>query len=308
MPEETISDQGTEFKGELFTELCKSLNINKLRTSPYRPSTNGMVERYHRTLNQMLEKDVSETERTWDLHLPAAAAAYRASENVVTGFTGNFMMLGREVRASVDLILGAPAGEEEFWTSSHKFVADAQPKYRKAYAIAWASLSGQASRRKDVYDRKVVRRKFSIGQWVWYFYSRIYKGRSTKWSKMYVGSMLIVDVFSATNVNIQKSRINKSRVVHVDKLKDCREETSKSWLPVEMNDNTATASEGDGENQDDGVVGDQPNELDDALIVDESAGPSSGQPNDQIADENGDNDGRQPEQLVENTAWDQAAV
>ena len=56
------------------------------------------------------------------------------------------------------------------------------------------------------------------------------------------------------------------------------------------------------------MVDDQPNELDDALIVDESAGASSGQPDDQIAGGNGDNDGRQAEQLVENTAGDQAAV
>ena len=74
---------------------------------------------------------------------------------------------------------------------------------------------------------------------------------------------------------------------------------------------TATAFEDepeDGENQDDGVMDDQPNELDDTLIIDESAGPSSSQPDDQIADGNGDNDGRQPEQVVENTTGDQAAV
>ena len=128
LPEEIISDRGNEFDGELFTELCKSLNISKLRTSPYRPSTNGMVERYHRSLKQMLGKVVSETQRDWDLHLPAAAAAYRVSEHVVTGFTPNFMMLGREVRTPVDLILRAPAGEEKFWTSSHEFVADAQQR------------------------------------------------------------------------------------------------------------------------------------------------------------------------------------
>ena len=78
------------------------------------------------------------------------------------------MMLGREVRAPVDLILGASASEEEFWTSSHEFVADAQQRYQKAYAIARASPNVHASQRKDVYDRKVVRRKFNIGQWVWY--------------------------------------------------------------------------------------------------------------------------------------------
>ena len=38
MTEEIISDQGAEFEGELFNELCKSLNVSKLRTSPYRSS------------------------------------------------------------------------------------------------------------------------------------------------------------------------------------------------------------------------------------------------------------------------------
>ena len=38
MTEEIVSDKGAEFEGELFTELCKSLNVSKLRTSPYRSS------------------------------------------------------------------------------------------------------------------------------------------------------------------------------------------------------------------------------------------------------------------------------
>ena len=123
--------------------------------------------------------------------------------------------------------------------------------------------------------------------------------------------MLIIDAISATNVKIQKSCNSLSQVVHVDKLKVCRGEIPKSWLSVEMDNNTATASEDepeDGENQDDGVVDDQPNELDYALVVDELAGSSSCQSDDEIADGNGDNDGRQPEQLVENTAGDQAVV
>ena len=62
---------------------------------------------------------------------------------------------------------------------------------------------------------------------------------------------------------------------------------TKIWLPVDMDDNTATASEDelkDGEIQDDGVVDDQATELDNALTVEESAGAASDQPDDQIAD------------------------
>ena len=103
MPAEIITDHGAEFEDELYTELCKSLSVSKLRTNPYRPSKNGMVVRYHRPLNQMLGK----VERAWDLNVSAAAAAYIASEHLVTGFTPNFMMLGREVRAPVNIVLGA---------------------------------------------------------------------------------------------------------------------------------------------------------------------------------------------------------
>ena len=110
----------------------------------------------------MLGKIVSDIQRDWDLHVPAAAATYRASEHVVEGLTPNFMMLRMELRALVDIILAAPAGEEGLWTSSHEFVAEPQQRYRKAYAIARENLIVPASRRKDDYDRKFMRWKFSI--------------------------------------------------------------------------------------------------------------------------------------------------
>ena len=81
---------------------------------PMQPSINGMVERYHRTLSQILRKVVGKTQLDWDLHISAAAAAYRASEHVMTGFTLNFMMLAREVRAPVDIVLGAPEVKKSF--------------------------------------------------------------------------------------------------------------------------------------------------------------------------------------------------
>ena len=51
--EELLTHQGQEFGGELFLELCKALDIRKIRMGPYRTSTNGMIERFHRTLNHV---------------------------------------------------------------------------------------------------------------------------------------------------------------------------------------------------------------------------------------------------------------
>ena len=49
-PFQIFSDQGRNFESKLFAALCEALEIHKTRTSPYRPSGNGQVERYNRTL------------------------------------------------------------------------------------------------------------------------------------------------------------------------------------------------------------------------------------------------------------------
>jgi len=70
-PRQLLSDRGREFESELFSKLMKWLEIDKLRTTAYQPSTNGAVERFHRTLNSMLGKVVDESQRDWDDKLPA---------------------------------------------------------------------------------------------------------------------------------------------------------------------------------------------------------------------------------------------
>jgi len=49
-------DNGAEFHSDLFSEVCKLLEVDKLHTTPYHPQTNGCVERFHLTLNRMLGK------------------------------------------------------------------------------------------------------------------------------------------------------------------------------------------------------------------------------------------------------------
>ena len=51
-----LSDRAPEFESELFQQLMRWMEIDKLRTTAYQPSTNGAVERFHRTLNIMLGK------------------------------------------------------------------------------------------------------------------------------------------------------------------------------------------------------------------------------------------------------------
>ncbi|KAG6922147.1 hypothetical protein G0U57_003603, partial [Chelydra serpentina] len=56
LPREILTDQGTNFTSKLFRQVCALLGITKLQTSVYHPQTDGLVERFNRTLKGMLRR------------------------------------------------------------------------------------------------------------------------------------------------------------------------------------------------------------------------------------------------------------
>ena len=49
-----LSDWGTNFTSSIIDEMCKLLDMRKLQTMPYHPQMNGLVERSHQTIMQMI--------------------------------------------------------------------------------------------------------------------------------------------------------------------------------------------------------------------------------------------------------------
>ena len=76
VPERLHSDQGRQFESQVFGKLCQRLGISKTRTSPYNPQSDGMVERFNRTLKDMVSKYISPSGSNWDQHLKTLSFAY----------------------------------------------------------------------------------------------------------------------------------------------------------------------------------------------------------------------------------------
>ena len=68
VPTTLISDNGGEFASAVFVEFCRRYGINHKFTTPYHPSSNGFVERFHRTLKQSLR--ALEHADSWATHIP----------------------------------------------------------------------------------------------------------------------------------------------------------------------------------------------------------------------------------------------
>ena len=76
IPQEILTDQGTNFTSQLLAEIYRLLHVDALRTSPYHPQTDGLVERFNGTLKEMLKKTASTDGKDWDKLLPYVFFAY----------------------------------------------------------------------------------------------------------------------------------------------------------------------------------------------------------------------------------------
>ena len=103
-PQKLMSDQGTEFTGDMIAVMCKLLGIEKIRTTPYHPQTNGSAERVHQALQRMIGKLDPEKCQKWPEHIGSVLITYNATRSQVTGYSLYFLMFGRRPQLPVDLL------------------------------------------------------------------------------------------------------------------------------------------------------------------------------------------------------------
>ncbi len=94
VPAELSSDRGAAFLSNLMKGVCQLMGIHKVNTTAYHPQTDGLVERFNRTLTDMLAKKVERSGKDWDTQLPYVLLAYRASVQESTGESPFFLLHG----------------------------------------------------------------------------------------------------------------------------------------------------------------------------------------------------------------------
>ena len=100
IPSEILTDQGSNFTSQLLTELYRMLHIHPIRTTPYHPQTDGLVERFNQTLKSMLRKAATKEGRDWDKMIPFLLFTYREVPQSSTGFSP----FGKSVRGPLDVL------------------------------------------------------------------------------------------------------------------------------------------------------------------------------------------------------------
>ena len=102
-----LTDNGTEFKNKLFKEVINKLGMEfSIHSPPYRPQSNGKIERFHRFLKTCIGKHINYG-LEWDELTPMATACYNFFQNCSARESAFFVMFGRDPINKLNMLLHA---------------------------------------------------------------------------------------------------------------------------------------------------------------------------------------------------------
>ena len=232
IPFQIFTDRGSNFESVLFKKLCETLGIHKARTTAFRPSGNGQIERWNRTLADAVRCFVSKSPTLWDEFLPQLAGSLRSAVNRSTGFTPNMLMLGREVTMPVDLVFPGPEPIDDL--DYGDYLTKLVKHIQTAHEIARDKLKTSQSVAKRDYDLKAFTRSFCRGDAVYVLDTAVPKGKCAKLRPQWKGPGLVVR--KITDFLYEVLLRKKLETINHDRMKPCNDRNLPKWLLKQRQD------------------------------------------------------------------------
>ena len=85
-PVRLTTDNGSQFAGKAFAKWLRDKGIRHVRSTPYHPQGNGVVEQFHRILNGIVTK-TTEMKGNWAKVVPMALYFVRCTPSTTTGIS-----------------------------------------------------------------------------------------------------------------------------------------------------------------------------------------------------------------------------
>ena len=227
IPEELHSDQGRQFESAVFQKTCELLNVKKTRTTPYHPQSDGMVERFNRTLETMLSLVVSPNQKDWDVWLPMVTMAYNTAIHESTGYSPAELMFGRQLRTPMDLLL--PTEDQGGPDSYPEYVENLRQRLREVHKIARINLQKAGERQKTQADRRAYETVYSPGDLVMLHCPAVGKGKTSKLNRPWAGPVVVLKRLNDILYRVKLGPHKTPKLVHHNRLKKFEGETP-DWV------------------------------------------------------------------------------
>ena len=234
-PKTIQSDNGTNFKGKVFQDFCRSNGIEHVTSVFYHPQSQGCVERYHSTLKAMLNACAMENPKKWHVIVPQVLFCTRTTVHTSLGFTPAEIVFGHCLKGPLEIIKDKYINKEPE-ANVLDVVNLTKENYFRIKAMANKHLEVSKAAMKLRYDVGKKKRSFEVGDEVLVFLPT----EKSMFHAKFDGPYKVVEKFSDINYRIETpTRKQKSRVVHINQIKlyNDRQNTTVGVLqPAEDND------------------------------------------------------------------------
>ena len=126
-PRILTTDQGTQFESQLFSALLKFIGCRRIRTTAYHPASNGMVERWHRSLKAAI---MCHDSPDWTKVLPTVLLGLRTHVRLDTKVSPAEFLYGTVLRIPGEFFL-----QEDFSPDPQIFVEDFRQHMRRVKPV-----------------------------------------------------------------------------------------------------------------------------------------------------------------------------
>ncbi|GFX91070.1 retrovirus-related Pol polyprotein from transposon opus [Trichonephila clavipes] len=162
-----LSNQGTNFTAQLTQAFQDALGASSRFSTPGHPESMGAVERWNRTLKDMLNKNIQEHGNEWDVHLPYLLFAYREIPHTLTGVSQYQLVYGRLPLGPMSILKEFWTGEREIPTSGarsvEEYLRQLQKKLQETHEIASGNSTKNQERMTSHYNLRSREKSFSVG-------------------------------------------------------------------------------------------------------------------------------------------------
>jgi hypothetical protein len=211
------TDQGRNFESDLMHRICELYDIKKTRTSPLHPQGDGMIERWNKTMMDLITPMI-ENYSDWDRKLPFAVAAYNRTEHASTSFPPNYLMMSRNLAHTSTKLVPTPEGEDK-QEKLFDFVERVRRDQQIAYTLARRSLGRAAEAQKKHYDQRVNHKVYKTGDRVLVKNHAPVQRGTKKLVDPWSGPMYVIDKMSDSTFRCAEREGKEPKIIHHDRLK-----------------------------------------------------------------------------------------
>ena len=158
MPEEILTDRGTQFTSQFSQELFRLRGCSWLLSTAYHPQTDGQTERINRILEDTLRHYISPRQDDWDEHLPHVEFSYNNAyqESIAT----SPFMLTYGVHPRVPGQVAPVENQADRFPGVHAF----KRQVGKRLELAKECIAKAQARQETYYNQHRREAEFQVGQ------------------------------------------------------------------------------------------------------------------------------------------------